>query len=98
MTATECHADRASRSPARDLILNTLGAKRVAEWCGVTEAAVYQWLSRGTEDAPVPARYVSLIVRGAKREGVSFDLAQLMPGLGDDEPGDAAVLAAGRAA
>ncbi len=69
------------RGQASELILKRLGARRVAEWCGVAEATVYQWLHRGTEDEPIPANRVGAILAGAQREKLDAPLAILSPAL-----------------
>jgi hypothetical protein len=85
MQSSPCHA---SDSPAvgvaedaRDLILRILTLKRVAGWCGVSESAVSQWLRRGTVDAPVPARVVPVIAKGAAAVSIEFDLGLLWPAM-----------------
>ncbi len=82
MDGTACH-DSAETGPgaARELILKTLGARRVAMWCGVTPDAVYQWLSRGTNDQPIPSRYVPTILAGAKADGLTVDPSVLWPAM-----------------
>lgn len=79
MRSAACHAD--AETPARALLLTTLGVQRVARWCGVSEAAVYQWLHRGTATAPVPASRVPAIAKGAALEGLDFDLGDLWPAM-----------------
>lgn len=81
MLAEACHAPDSSVDEPRDLVLRVLTAARIARWCKVSEAAVYQWLHRGTEDAPVPARVVPDIAAGAESEGLSFDLGVLWPAM-----------------
>jgi predicted DNA-binding transcriptional regulator AlpA len=66
---------------AKVLILRDLGVKRVAAWTGVSDATVYQWLSRATERAPVPAARGLQIIHCATREGVAIDADLLVPGL-----------------
>ena len=66
---------------AKALILRDLGVKRVASWTGVSDATVYQWLSRATERAPVPAARGLQILACATREGVAIDADLLVPGL-----------------
>lgn len=65
---------------ARDLILKTLGAPLVAEWLGVRENTVYQWLSRGTDGAPFPIERSIKLAERARAEGRGFDLRVLIPG------------------
>lgn len=74
--AARCPKDR-----ARALILDALGAKRVAGWCGVAENTVHQWLSRGTDDAPIPSGRVPAILAGARREGVECPAEVLWPAM-----------------
>lgn len=71
--------EESPRDVAKRLILEQLGVRRVAAWCGVTDMAVYQWFTRSTNEAPVPARHVQAIVRGAKAEGLDAPLVILMP-------------------
>lgn len=66
---------------AKALILRDLGVKRVASWTGVSDATVYQWISRATERAPVPAARGLQIIACATREGVAIDADLLVPGL-----------------
>jgi len=66
---------------AKALILRDLGVKRVAAWTGVSDATVYQWLSRATERAPVPAARGLQIIACATRDGVDLDADLLVPGL-----------------
>lgn len=72
-----------NRSRAKALLLKTIGASKVAEWCGVGEATVYQWLSRGTEEAPIPNGRIPAILQGARREGIAVDIAVLWPAMGE---------------
>ena len=82
MGGAACHADVESvRQRARTVLLKTLGAKRVADWCSVSEATVYQWISRGTEDRPIPPERIADISRGAAAAGLKFDLRDLWPGM-----------------
>ncbi|RZJ78833.1 MAG: hypothetical protein EON88_33720 [Brevundimonas sp.] len=76
MSENRCHA---ANDGARELLLITLGAARVARWCGVSEAAIYQWLHRGTAARPVPASRVLEIAAGAASEGLDFDLGVISP-------------------
>ncbi len=80
MPLEDCHAP-AIPADARDLLLRVLGVARVAAWCGVGEAAVYQWLHRGTSDAPVPFLRVPAIARGASAAGLDFDLGLISPSM-----------------
>lgn len=78
-----------SESPkerAKALLLKTLGVKRVAHWCGVEEATVYQWLSRGTDEEPIPPARVAAIVTGAKAEGLDAPVAVLWPAMAGNAP------------
>jgi transposase len=80
MTELGCHAvDETPRHRAKTLILKTLGAKRVAAWCGVAEDTVYQWLGRGTDERPIPTDHVAAIRRGAAAEGLDAPLDVLWP-------------------
>ena len=82
MTATACHADaKPPRELAKDLILNVLGVRAVAGWCNVSEAAVYQWMSRGTDRRPIPTDRAISIINGARASGVLFDPRVLGPEL-----------------
>lgn len=67
---------------AKNLLLKVLGARRVAAYCGVAELTVYQWLQRGSDAAPIPARHAPAIVAGAKADGIDCPIEVLMPGLG----------------
>lgn len=69
------------RDRAKALILKSLGVGRVAGYCGVGEAAVYQWLSRGTDAMPIPPDRVPDIIKGAKAEGLDAPLAVLWPAM-----------------
>lgn len=72
--------DQASpREAARHLILNELGARQVAAWCGVDVGAVWQWLSRSTDEVPFPPARVLTVAVEAYRAGRRFDLAILWP-------------------
>jgi hypothetical protein len=79
-----CHGTSAvsPREAAKELILKTLGVKRVAAWTSRSEDTVYQWLSRGTDDEPVPPRVVPAIVLGARREGIEVPVGVLCPAMG----------------
>ncbi|MNS33783.1 hypothetical protein D3C72_659010 [compost metagenome] len=81
MLAEPCHAPDSPVDEPRDLVLRVLTVTRIARWCDVSESAVYQWLHRGTDDAPVPSRVVPSIAAGAEAEGLSFDLGVLWPAM-----------------
>jgi len=68
-----------NRERAKALILKTLGVRRVAAWCGVEDATVYQWLSRGTEQKPIPPDRVPAILAGARAEKLDAPVAVLWP-------------------
>lgn len=88
MAHADCHAPKDSpRERARTLILKGLGAKRVAAWCGVGEATVYQWLSRGTDAEPVPSARLPDIIRGATAAGLEAPIEVLWPALHSASPG-----------
>ncbi len=74
------HGQGSARSAAKALIIS-LGVKRVAGWCGVTEHAVYQWFHRGTEAEPIPPKHAAGIAGGAFSAGVEIDLWVLLPSL-----------------
>lgn len=71
-----------SRESIKKLVLDVFGVKRVADWCGVSDGAVWQWLSRATDAEPFPVKRVPQVLRGARSEGVEFDDAPLMAVLG----------------
>lgn len=79
MDGANCHAS--GSETAKGLILKALGVRRVADWCDVSEAAVYQWLSRGTAEHPIPPRYVGKILTGARKAGIAVDASVLWPEL-----------------
>lgn len=82
MEEPACHAAGASkRDRAKSLILKELGVRRVAGWCCVAEATVYQWLKRGTEAEPIPPARVPAIVDGARADGLHAPLAVLWPAM-----------------
>lgn len=82
MTETNCHvSDPSPRNQAKHLILKDLGAKRVAGWCGVEEATVYQWLSRGSDAKPIPPARVAAIVNGARLDGLEAPISVLWPAM-----------------
>lgn len=68
---------------AKQLILKTLGVRRVASWCGVGEMAVYQWLQRGSDAEPIPPARVAAIVAGAKAEGLEAPIGVLWPAMAE---------------
>lgn len=78
-----CHstAPLGSRAAAKVVILEDLGVRRVAGWCNVSEAAVYQWLSRGTDLEPIPVKRVSAIVNGARADGLAINARVLWPAM-----------------
>ena len=86
MAETGCHADPSPRDAAREVILKVLGVKRIADWCDCSEAAVYQWISRGTDEEPIPPGKVGKIAAGAKAAGIAFDLRVLWPAMPDFPP------------
>ena len=81
MAETSCHASPSPKAAARDVILKTLGVKRIADWCGCSEAAVYQWISRGTDAEPIPPAKVAMITVGASAAGIAFDVRALWPAM-----------------
>jgi hypothetical protein len=81
MNAETCH-EASPREAIKGIVLDVLGVKRVAEWCEVTPAAVWQWLSRATEEAPFPVKRVGAIFAGARRDAVDFDRAPFLRLLG----------------
>ena len=70
---------------AKHLILRELGVRRVAAWCRVSEMAVYKWFEkrRGTDDSPIPTKYVAAIVAGAKAEGLEAPIGVLWPAMAE---------------
>ena len=66
---------------ARSLIVEQLGAERCAAWAGVNKNTVYQWLTRGTADEPIPVRKAFLILAGAHAAGEAIDVRALIPSL-----------------
>lgn len=84
MNAEACH-QASPRETVKSIVLTVLGAKRVADWCGVTEGAVYQWLSRATDAEPFPVKRVPTVLTAARRDGVAFDAAPFMAMLGLSE-------------
>lgn len=82
MTNPGCHPEQeTNRERARTLLLKTLGVARVAKWCGVEEATVYQWISRGTELEPIPTQRVAAIVKGARAENLDAPVKVLWPAM-----------------
>ena len=81
MNEPACH-EASQKAVVKRLVLDVFGAKRVAAWCGVTDAAVYQWLSRATDEQPFPTRRVPALLLAARREGIAFDEAPLWALLG----------------
>lgn len=71
------------RQRAASVIRETIGVRRVAAYCRVSEATPYQWLSRGTDEHPIPPRYVPMIVQGARGDGIAVDWEALWPGVAD---------------
>ena len=80
MSDPHCHASDSPRD-AKDLVLRVLTVERVARWCKVGQAAVYQWLHRGTAEAPVPSVRVPAIAEGAAAEGLDFEMGMLWPAM-----------------
>lgn len=82
-----CHpATETPKEKARQLILKALGAKRVAAWCGVEEATVYQWLGRGSDENPVPPARVPAIIAGAREAGLDAPMSILWPAMAQAGP------------
>lgn len=82
MTDPACHAPGdTQKGRAKALILEVLGVRRVAAWCEVSEGAVYQWLSRGTDIEPIPPSRVAAIVNGARAEGLDAPIGTLWPAM-----------------
>ncbi|MBJ7446829.1 MAG: hypothetical protein JHC81_04780 [Brevundimonas sp.] len=90
MPQAACHAevstepvadDDAPPADARDLVIRVLTVRRIAGWCCVSEGAVHQWLCRGTDDAPIPAKRVPVIAAGAAKSGLDFDVGMLWPAM-----------------
>lgn len=74
------------RDRAKHLILKVLGVRRVAAWTNVGEDTVYQWLSRGTDERPIPTDRVAQIVAGAKAEGLEAPIDVLWPAMAGVNP------------
>ncbi len=82
MNSRDCPTSGETRvERAKALILRDLGVKRVADWTGVAEATVYQWISRATDRAPVPTARGIQIIACAARDGIEIDADILVPGL-----------------
>lgn len=85
MNNPQCHAgtQEAAKPPttARELIQKVFGVKRVAAWCSVDQDTPYQWLSRGTENNPIPPTYVPTIVAAARAARIEFDVGLLWPAM-----------------
>jgi transposase len=80
MTNGARHALNATpRDRAKTVILQELGLRKVAEWCNVSESAVYQWLSRGTDSRPIPTERALAIISAAQAEGITFNASALCP-------------------
>lgn len=79
MSETTTASDQTPREAARTLILERLGPDNVAEWCGVAKNTVFQWLSRGTDDQPVPLRQAMTIWTEARRLGIDFKIQVIAP-------------------
>lgn len=82
MPELNCHApvdELSNREAASHLLLKVLGPRRVAGWCNCGEAAIYKWLSRGTDEQPIPPEHVPAIMSGAAAEGLEAPLAILWP-------------------
>lgn len=56
-----------------------IGTTKIAYWTGRSESAVYKWLSRRPDNAPVPPEHLPAVIRGAKADGIEIDLAVLWP-------------------
>lgn len=70
-----------ARDRAKTLLLKEFGVSQVATWCGVGEMAVYQWLSRGTDEKPIPSDFVPMIIEGARSKGLEAPLEVLWPAM-----------------
>ncbi|MDR7232271.1 hypothetical protein J2X45_003377 [Caulobacter sp. BE264] len=82
MTDGACHAPASEAVPtAREIILKVIGAKRLAAWCGVSDATPYQWLSRNGDEQPIPLDYAAKIVAGARAEKLDIRPDILFPSL-----------------
>ena len=91
MPTASCHASTdepvaGHREGLRALLLKKLTVKRVAGWCDVSEAAIYQWISRGTPEEPIPPSHVPAIIKGAKADGLPpFDIGIIWPAMASAE-------------
>lgn len=80
MTTKSCHSPNDTpRQRAKALLLKTYGVRRVSDWTGVKDDTVYQWLSRATDDEPVPPDHVAAIIAGARAAGLPAPLDVLNP-------------------
>lgn len=77
----EDRKEETPRTRAKALVLKTYGVGKVAVWCRVSEAAVYQWLSRGTDQEPIPPAHVPAIITGAKADGLPAPMDTLWPAM-----------------
>jgi hypothetical protein len=81
--ATQDPTDQTPLGQAKHLILKVLGVRRVAKWCNVADATVYQWLTRGSDATPIPTHHVPAIVNGAKAEGLDAPIGVLWPAMAE---------------
>lgn len=81
--APQAKNDEPPLERAKRLIQKDLGVRRVAGWCGVAEATVYQWLQRGTDAAPIPTHHVPAIVNGARAAGLDAPIGVLWPAMAE---------------
>jgi hypothetical protein len=81
MSTEACH-EPSPREVVKRLVLDVLGVKRVAAWCAVTDGAVWQWLSRATDERPFPVKRIPEVLRGARGDGVEFDESPFVTALG----------------
>lgn len=72
-------AKRQRRSKAQQRLVD-IGLTRVALWSGVSEAAVYKWMTRRPADSPVPPHHVPAILRGCRKAGIELDAVDIWPG------------------
>lgn len=68
----------AKYSPAQAEVVR-IGVTRIAYWTGRSESAVYKWLQRRDADCPIPPEHLPAVARGARADGVAFDVALLWP-------------------
>lgn len=80
MSKSGCHAQATSPRVEAKRLIQELGIGHVADWCGLSEAAIYKWFERATDLEPVPTRHVPKIVAGAQRVGKAVDVRVLCPG------------------